>query len=64
MIGFDDLGFAALLNPPLTTVRAQTELVGRAATEKLFGLLENHPTDEVFILPTEIIYRRFCGCES
>ncbi len=64
VIGFDDLGFAALLNPPLTTVRAPTELVGRIATENLFGLLENHPTDEVFILPTEVIYRRSCGCES
>jgi DNA-binding LacI/PurR family transcriptional regulator len=25
VIGFDDLGFASFLNPPLTTVRAPTE---------------------------------------
>jgi LacI family transcriptional regulator len=63
VVGFDDLGFAALLNPPLTTVRAPTELVGRVATEKLFELLENRPTEEMLVLPTEIVYRRSCGCE-
>ena len=62
--GFDDLGFAPFLNPPLTTVRAPTETVGRIATERLFGLLENHPSDEVVILPTEIIFRSSCGCTN
>jgi len=64
VIGFDDLGFAPFLNPPLTTVRAPTEAVGKIATERLFGLLENNPSDEVIILPTEIIFRRSCGCIS
>ena len=63
VIGFDDLGFASFLNPPLTTVRAPTESVGRIATERLFGLLENQPSDEIMILPTEIIFRRSCGCQ-
>jgi len=63
VIGFDDLGFASFLNPPLTTVRAPTESVGRIAAERLFGLLENQPSDEVMILPTEIIFRRSCGCQ-
>ena len=62
VIGFDDLGFASFLNPPLTTVRAPTEMVGQIATERLFGLLEDHPSEEVTILPTEIIFRRSCGC--
>jgi len=62
VIGFDDLGFAQFLNPPLTTVRTPTEMVGQVATERLFGLLEHHPSNEVVILPTEIIYRRSCGC--
>jgi DNA-binding LacI/PurR family transcriptional regulator len=61
--GFDDLGFAPFLNPPLTTVRAPTERVGQIATERLFGLVEDHPSTEVMILPTEIIFRRSCGCE-
>lgn len=64
VVGFDDLGFAPFLNPPLTTVRAPTEEVGRIATERLFGLLENQPSEEVVILPTEIIFRRSCGCNN
>jgi DNA-binding LacI/PurR family transcriptional regulator len=64
VVGFDDLGFAQFLNPPLTTVRTPTEMVGQIAAERLFGLLENHPSDEVVILPTEIIFRHSCGCES
>lgn len=64
VVGFDDLGFAPFLNPPLTTVRAPTERVGRIATERLFSLMDNNPSDEVTILPTEIIYRRSCGCEA
>jgi len=63
VVGFDDLGFAPFLNPPLTTVRAPTESVGRMAAEKLFALLENPSSNEALILPTEIIYRRSCGCE-
>ena len=63
VIGFDDLGFASFLNPPLTTVRAPTESVGRIATERLFSLLEKKPSSEVIVLPTEIIYRRSCGCQ-
>ncbi len=63
VIGFDDLGFAPFLNPPLTTVRAPTEMVGRLAAERLFAILENQPANETVILPTEIIYRRSCGCQ-
>lgn len=62
VVGFDDLGFAPFLNPPLTTVRAPTETVGRIATERLFELLEEESSEEVVILPTEIIFRRSCGC--
>jgi len=64
VVGFDDLGFAPFLNPPLTTVRAPTESVGRIATERLFGLLENQAPDGAVILPTEIIIRRSCGCQE
>ena len=63
VIGFDDLGFAPFLNPPLTTVRAPIETVGRLAAERLFAILENQPANETVILPTEIIYRRSCGCQ-
>ena len=63
VIGFDDLGFAPFLNPPLTTVRAPTESVGRIAAERLFEILENQSSNGAVILPTEIIFRRSCGCQ-
>jgi DNA-binding LacI/PurR family transcriptional regulator len=51
------------LNPPLTTVRAPTERVGQIATQRLFDILENQESDDALVLPTEIIYRRSCGCQ-
>lgn len=62
VVGFDDLGFARFLDPPLTTVRAPTETVGRIAMEQLFKLLENQPVEDITLLPTEIVIRRSCGC--
>lgn len=64
VVGFDDLAFARFLNPPLTTVQAPTESVGRIATERLFILLENQPTDGTLLLPTEIVFRQSCGCTN
>ncbi len=63
MAGFDDLDFAGFLNPPLTTVRAPIQSVGRIATERLFGLLEGQTIEGTMVLPTEIILRHSCGCE-
>lgn len=63
VVGFDDLGFARFLDPPLSTVRAPTESVARLATERLFGLLEKQPSDGIIVLPTEMIIRRSCGCQ-
>ena len=51
VVGFDDLGFASFLNPPLTTVRAPTESVGRIAAERLFALLENASSGEAIVTP-------------
>jgi DNA-binding LacI/PurR family transcriptional regulator len=64
VVGFDDLRLSAFLNPPLTTVRAPTETVGRIAAERLFGLLKNEISEGITLLPTEIIIRRSCGCGS
>ncbi|MBC7879081.1 MAG: LacI family DNA-binding transcriptional regulator [Anaerolineales bacterium] len=63
VVGFDDLGFSAFLNPPLTTVSAPTEAVGRIAAEQLFSLFDKqYPEDNLTLLPTELIIRRSCGC--
>ena len=60
--GFDDLRLSAFLTPPLTTVKAPTEMVGRTAAKHLFNLLTGKDVDAVTLLPTEIVIRRSCGC--
>ncbi len=62
VVGFDDSRLSAFLNPPLTTVRAPTEDVGRRAASLLFNLIKDQPVEQVTLLPTEIIIRRSCGC--
>ncbi len=60
--GFDDSRMAPFLSPPLTTVCAPTEQVGRSTAQQLFRLLQNGETEEETLHPTEIVIRRSCGC--
>jgi DNA-binding LacI/PurR family transcriptional regulator len=62
VIGFDDLKLAAFLTPPLTTVKAPTELVGRLAAQQLFDIIAGKDVETTTVLPTEIVIRRSCGC--
>jgi DNA-binding LacI/PurR family transcriptional regulator len=62
VVGFDNSLMAPFLNPPLTTVLAPTEQVGRSATNQLFCLLEKRSPELVKLLPTEMIVRQSCGC--
>ncbi len=62
VVGFDDLKQAASINPSLTTVHAPTESVGRESGERLFSILEGLPVNQVTLLPTDVIFRRSCGC--
>jgi len=64
VVGFDDSRLSSFLNPPLTTVKAPTEQVGRTAAQLLFNLLQERPAESATLLPTEIIIRRSCGCVS
>jgi DNA-binding LacI/PurR family transcriptional regulator len=62
VVGFDDQRLAAVLNPPLTTVCARTEEVGRLATQQLIRLIRTGEADLLTLLPTELVIRRSCGC--
>ncbi len=64
VIGFDDLRLTSFLNPPLTTVRAPTDEVGRTAAAQLFRIIDKQVPESTILLPTEIILRRSCGCQS
>lgn len=60
--GFDDSLFARILQPPLTTVRAPFEWVGREACRQLIHLIRGEPAEARTILPTEMVIRHSCGC--
>lgn len=62
VVGFDDQRLAAILHPPLTTVRAPTEQVGVEAARQLIKLIKTGAADPLTLLPTELVFRRSCGC--
>ncbi|MFN8459991.1 MAG: LacI family DNA-binding transcriptional regulator [Anaerolineae bacterium] len=64
VVGFDDLELSAFLTPPLTTINAPTEGVGKMAAQYLFKLLANQEVDLATLLPTKMVIRRSCGCSA
>lgn len=62
VVGFDDQRLVAVLNPPLTTVHAPTEEVGRAAAQQLVHLIRRGEAQALTLLPTQLVVRRSCGC--
>lgn len=64
VVGFDDLELSAFLTPPLTTINAPTECVGKMAAQYLFKLLANQEVDLATLLPTKLVIRRSCGCSA
>lgn len=62
VVGFDDQRFASLFIPPLTTVHAPTEQVGREAGRQMLNLLQGRPVEPATVLPTEVVIRQSCGC--
>ncbi len=65
MIGFDDFGYASLMEPPLSVVRQPIEKMVRYALSALFRRIRGDGTGEVqeISLPGELIRRRSCGCK-
>jgi LacI family transcriptional regulator len=72
-IGFDDFGFAPLMNPSLTVIRQPIELMVRYALDLLFRRIDersdrtSHAKDargaQTVTLAGELVCRQSCGCE-
>jgi len=62
--GFDDSSFARTFIPPLTTVRAPTEQVGREAVRQLVRIIRGEKVEPRMVLPTELVIRQSCGCPA
>jgi LacI family transcriptional regulator len=63
LAGFDDMPPSRYLNPPLTTVRAPTEQVGREAVTQLVQRIRTGKAEAEVLLPTELVIRQSCGCK-
>lgn len=64
VVGFDDQRTSSYLTPALTTVRAPTLDVGRVAAQQLMNLLRHGTADCETLLPTDIVIRESCGCNT
>jgi DNA-binding LacI/PurR family transcriptional regulator len=62
VVGFDDSNLAQHLVPALTTVDAQVEQAGYAAAKQLIQLITRGETEQITLLPTQLVLRRSCGC--
>ncbi len=62
VVGFDDQVSAPYLNPPLTTVHAPLEEIGKIAVRQLVRLINQKPVEPTIMLPSEIVIRKSCGC--
>lgn len=57
LVGFDDIEFARMLQPPLTTVRQDIYGIGSAAAKLLLDTLGGRQDRHNIVLPTELIIR-------
>ncbi len=57
IVGFDDIFFAALLQPPLTTVHQPMKEIGHRAMALLLGLLRGEKAEKNLILSGELVVR-------
>ena len=59
IVGFDDIALAGLTHPPLTTIHAEKDVMGREAVERLRKIIQDKdhlPTTT--IVPTRLVVRK------
>lgn len=64
IVGFDDISVASFTNPPLTTVYAPAEIMGRKAAKFLYQSILYGQTKETpvqIVLPCKLMVRDSCG---
>ena len=65
LVGFDDVPFASLLSPPLTTIRQPVRLVGERGVDLLMAMIRGEsPRTDPVRLPVELILRASVGAPA
>jgi LacI family transcriptional regulator len=58
LVGFDDMPFAELVDPALTTIRQPIAEMGRAAFEQLRALINKTEAEPLTRLPVSLVVRK------
>ncbi len=58
LVGFDDMAFAELVDPPLTTIRQPVAAMGELAVKHLLALLDGQVPPAETRLPVELVKRQ------
>jgi DNA-binding LacI/PurR family transcriptional regulator len=61
VVGFDDLFFAASLQPPLTSLRQPKKELGKQAMQTLLAILRGQPAERKIVLRGELVVRGSSG---
>lgn len=59
--GFDDIEFAALLSPPLTSLQVRTDEIGRLAGERILAIIGGESAAEPLEIETHLVARASTG---
>lgn len=62
--GFDDIPQAKYELPALTTIRQPLKELGEKAVYIMKDLVEGKEVPQELVIPSKVIYRKSCGCDS
>jgi LacI family transcriptional regulator len=63
--GFDDVHVSRVIDPPLTTVSQPFRDLGNRAARRLLARIDEPGLPPaVEVLPTQVVIRASCGCQS
>ncbi len=62
--GFDDTEEGRVITPPLTSVRPPFYEMGRQTVATMMACLNGETVPERIVLPSELMVRQSCGCQS
>lgn len=65
LVGFDDIFYASIISPPLTTIHQPIDEIARTAVKQLIKMIDDPNTEPVeLILPTRLVIRETCKSPS
>lgn len=61
IVGFDDIDISQFVNPPLTTIRQNTDVLGKEAAELLLQQINSRQkVNDSIVVPVELVIRDSC----